>query len=147
MEITSLIIAIVSLTWGAFTFWFYDRKTKRQDARINEYTLAKIEAEQTEKKKAQIRANIIKGSESSRRTFKVYNKGEATAYNIRVEFSSEMDGIFFRNEVFPYKQMHKEDHTSINFSLSMGFQRTIDVKLIWDDEFQKDNEHIQTLTV
>lgn len=29
----------------------------------------------------------------------------------------------------------------------MGFKRTIDVKLIWDDEFQNNNEHIQTLTV
>lgn len=146
MTMASLIISCLSLLLAGFTFWFYDRKIKKQDAKINEYQIKQFESEQEEKKKAVVRANIIKEKEG-RRTMKIFNSGKANAYNIRVEFLSDMNEIFYRNVLFPYEKLMPQDSISLTLQLCIGASNTIQVKFLWDDDFQKNNENIQVLSL
>lgn len=151
MEITSLIISIVSLVLGAFTFWFYDRKTKRQDAKINEYQLKNFEEEETKKKKASVRGNVAKGLKNSARTLKIFNSGDAVAKNVRLELLSCPDSVYCDLEdIFPYRLMNPQDNISIDFSVCKCEGETdkkLEIKLIWDDDFQNDNSIEQVFVI
>lgn len=145
MEITSLIIAIVSLTWGAFTFWFYDRKTKKQDEKINSYTLAKIEEEKVEGKKALVEANLISKGKGNY-TLKIFNKGKSEARNIRVEYVEKGSNYNVMDfDVFPHSHLSpNNDHIDLN-AISCGANK-MNFALIWDDDFAKDRKNDKSLT-
>ena len=146
MEMWSFIISVIALLFSGFTFLFYDRKLKRQDAKINEYQLKQFEAAEQDRKKAQIRGNIIKGQKGAR-IMKIYNSGRASAHNIRIE-GLDMDGIAIMNkEIFPYELMNPQDYTELTFHLFYGCPATLRIKYIWDDESGKDNEFEQVLTL
>ena len=59
MAIASLIIAIVSLLFGVYTYFRHDKKLKEQQHIINEYKITKLKYEITEAKKAMVRASVI----------------------------------------------------------------------------------------
>ena len=147
MAVASLIISCLSLLLGGFSFWLYDRKIKKQDAIINEYRIKQFETKQEEEKKAVIRANIIK-EEKGKRTMKIYNSGKAVAYNIRIKFQSDMNEIVYDDKLFPYEKLMPQDCTSLSLlRICTGASNKINVKFIWDDDFQKDNYNTQVLTL
>jgi hypothetical protein len=146
MEIASFVISILTAVFAVFIFFFYDRKLKEQDKKINEYQLRKLQEEESENKKAQIRGNIIKG-EKGKRTFKIYNSGKSAARNIRLE-GTKVEGIFMRDDIlFPYELLNPQDYTDIIMLLTTNCPDTIKVKYIWDDDYQINNEFIQVLTL
>lgn len=146
MEIISMVISCVSLLLGVFTFCFYDRKIKTQDAKINEYQIQRFEKEEEENKKAQVRANIIKGDKGSR-ILKIYNSGKSDAYNVRIDFLSGMKGFLCIDNVFPYEKLMPKDGTSVNIQLYIDAPEKTKIKLLWDDDYQKNNENTQILTL
>ncbi|MBQ4279448.1 MAG: hypothetical protein IJC16_05805 [Rikenellaceae bacterium] len=146
MELASFIIACTAFAFSVFTFLFYDNKLKKQERKLNEYQLKKNETEEVEFKKAQIRGNIVKG-EKGRRTLKVFNAGKASATNIRLEFLCNTDGLFGSKNPFPYELLNPQDSTEAIFHLTVGCPDTLKVKYTWDDEFQKNNEFTQVLTL
>ena len=146
MELASFIIACTAFAFSVFTFFFYDNKLKKQERKLNEYQLKKNETEEVEFKKAQIRGNIVKG-EKGRRTLKVFNAGKASATNIRLEFLSNTDGLFDSKNPFPYELLNPQDSTEAILHLIVGCPDTIKVKYTCDDDFQKNNEFTQVLTL
>ncbi len=146
MEMWSFIISVVALLFSGFTFLFYDRKLKRQDAKINDYQLKQLEAAERDSKKAQIRGNIFKGPKGAR-IIKVYNCGHAVARNIRME-GLDIDGVYHRyQEIFPYELMNPQDCTELTLHLACGAPSTLKIKFIWDDESGKNKEFEQVLTL
>lgn len=113
MEMWSFVISVAALLFSGFTFLFYDRKLKRQDAKINEYQLRQLEAAEQDSKKGQIRGNIIKGQKGAR-TLKIYNSGRAIARNIRIEGINTEDIAVMNNGLFPYELMNPQDYTELN---------------------------------
>lgn len=146
METWSFVISVVALLFSGFTFLFYDRKLKRQDAKINEYQLKQLEAAEQESKKAQIRGNIYPKAKGGR-TFKIYNAGQSKARNIRIEGLDDAEVIHNGQGLFPYELMNPQDYTELALHLYIGSPSTLKVKYIWDDESGKDNEFEQVLTL
>jgi hypothetical protein len=146
MEIASLIISILTALFAVFTFFFYDRKLKEQDKKINEYQLKKLQEEETDNKKAQIRGNIIKG-DRGKRTFKVYNSGKSAARNIRLEGLDDRGISIMNKKLFPYELLNPQDFTELIMILFRDSPDTIKVKYIWDDDYQANNEFVQVLTL
>ncbi|MDD6211269.1 MAG: hypothetical protein PUB21_11770 [Bacteroidales bacterium] len=146
MELASLIVACIALLFGIFTFIFHDNKLKKQERKLNDYQLKKNEIEELEIKKAQIRGNIVKVGKGPR-TLKVYNKGRSKALNVRFELISNADRLDIFKNPFPYELLNPQDSTEVIFRLIVGFPKTIKVKFIWDDDFQKNNEFTQVLTL
>lgn len=141
-----LIISCLALGVSVFTYFKHDKKIKAQEQIINDYQINKIAKENEESKKASIRGNIIKG-DRGKRTLKVYNCGKAAARNIRVEGLDIESLAVMRNGLFPYELMNPQDYTELIICIVKGSPSTIKLKYIWDDDFGRNNEFKQVLTL
>lgn len=142
----ALVAVVISVIGGLFSF-FNNRKLNIQQKQINDIILAKEEKEKNNQKKAFIEASCIPHKGQS--TVMVYNKGNAIAHNIRIEFPyDEKDGLLFRNLPFPYPQMNPQAQgTEFCINLNSGHVNPVHIKFIWDDEFANNNEMTQILTL
>ncbi len=146
MDWGNLTISILALTISIITYFKHDKKLKEQERKINEYQLKQLETESEEKKKAIIKGNIIQ-NHKGKHILKIYNCGRALATNIRVE-GLDIKGIYCRKEhIFPYELMNPQDYTEITLCLTSCCQPKIKLKYIWDDDFKKNNEFEQVLTL
>jgi len=145
MEIAGFLLSLLAVFGSIFTYFYHDRKIKEQEKRLNDYQLKKFQLEDIENKKAQIKGNLIRTAEASR-TLTIYNTGKSTAYNIRLEVLSELNGIHnFKFE--PFEMLNPLEKTEISFYLSSRHSLTLKVKFIWNDTFKEGNEYIQLLTI
>lgn len=145
-NIVSSTLSLIAIVLTVVMYFKHDKRLKKQEERLNAYQLKKIDNEESENKKAQIRGNIIKG-EKGHRTLKVFNAGKSIATNIRLVFLSSTDRLFVGKNPFPYELLNPQDYTEAVFHLTIGCPGTIKVIFIWNDEFQEDNEFTQVLTL
>lgn len=146
MELASIILSIIALLGSLVTYIVHDRKIKRQEAKINEYQLAKIKEEEEDSKKAQICGNIIK-YDKGKRVLKVYNKGKAPAKNIRIEGIDENKFYIHGMDLLPYELLNPQDSFELNILLYAGSPKTLKLKYLWDDATQDNNEFTQVLSL
>lgn len=148
------IAAVAALTISIYslkkTVDFNKKQTEfaEANAKLNKFLLMKEEEEKLQRVKADISANFVSMGKN-KQVLKIFNKGKGTAKNVRLEFL-EGDGLFIESEVtdkFPVpilESFQRVDLTAINEFRSAS---RIHVKLIWDDDFGKDNEKVLTPTV
>ena len=143
MEWASIIISVLALLGAAYTYFVHDCKIKRQEAKINEYQLAKIMEEEEENKKAQICGNIVK-LDKGKRVLKIYNKGKAPAFNIRVDGLDENKISVYGLKMLPFERLNPQESFELNL-LSPGWTITLKIKYIWNDASQNNKEFEQIL--
>jgi len=141
----SLALSILALVGSVTTYLIHDKKLKSQEVRINEYELSKIENEKKEALKAKVRANSYK-SRTGQQTIKIFNSGVAIARNIRIEFPANLD-TYIRMGQFPYPYMNPQDSTEISVLLTNMTPETIEIILLWDDDFKENNDYRQIITL
>lgn len=145
METASLMLSVLAILGSIFTYFYHDRKIKMQEKRLNDYQLKKYELEDVENQKAQIKGNLIKTTEANRSLI-IFNAGKSTAHNIRLELLSELQGII-DFEFKPFEMLNPQEKTETKFFLATGHAKTIKVKYVWDDNFKKNNEFTQVITI
>lgn len=146
MDNISLIISLLALSGSLFTYLYHDRKLKKQERLIHEYELHKIDAEKEDAKNAAIRANCINMG-AGKRIIKIFNAGKVKATNIRFESNPPEFMSWVRTSAeFPFPYMNPQDGIELFATVYVGMPNP-EIKLIWDDEFKKDNEHTQILTL
>jgi hypothetical protein len=145
METASLMLSVLAILGSIFTYFYHDRKIKMQEKRLNDYQLKKYELEDVENQKAQIKGNLIKTTEANRSLI-IFNAGKSTAHNIRLELLSELQGII-GFEFKPFEMLNPQEKTETKFFLATGHAKTIKVKYVWDDNFKKNNEFTQVITI
>ena len=143
MEVASLALSIIAVLGSFLTYLNHDRRLKKQEELINNFEIEKRRLEENEKKKAHIKGNIVTHSKGLRK-FVIFNAGKATAYNIRTEILSDMNGIFY-GEIKPFEMLNPQDSFENNMQLAYGHFPTLKIKYIWDDEFEKNREFLQVL--
>ncbi|WP_409149259.1 hypothetical protein [Sphingobacterium sp. BS-2] len=139
----SLVFSIIAIFGSLLTYFIHDRKIKAQEKLINDYQINKIIEEKIEKTQAVIRASIIKGNNGNR-TLRVYNKGKATARNIRLFILDEPEYLYSTNP-FPFPALNEKENVDLIIHLHMGSPDNISFELIWDDEYAENNKHSQIL--
>lgn len=145
MEIATIILSILAILGSIFVYFSHDKKIKKQEKILNDYQIKRFESEDIENKKAEIKGNIRK-RDKGLRTLIVFNSGKNTAYNIRLEFLSELNGIIDL-EFQSYEMLNPQESTEICFFLVEGHAPTLKVKYIWNDNFRENNEFAQILTL
>lgn len=146
LSIISLIVALGALGFSFFTYFAHDRELKRQEKIINDFQLSALAREEDELKKAQIRGNIIKTASKGGRELRIYNSGKATAYNVRVEWlNSDDDSTFLQGDISNLGTLTPHNPRSFNLSLNYGHYDTMNLRYIWDDEYQTDNVYQENL--
>ena len=145
MEQASLILSIIALLGSLATYIVHDRKIKKQEAKINEYQLAKIKEEEEDSKKAQVCGNIIK-YDKGKRVLKVYNKGKAPAKNIRIEGIDE-NMYFDGTELLPFGLLNPQEAFELTFNIYNINQHVLKITIHWDDLSNNDNTFTQQLSL
>jgi hypothetical protein len=146
MDCWALILSILAIVGSVFTYFSHDRKIKRQEAKINEYQLAKLKEEELENKKAQICGTIVK-HDKGKRVLKIYNKGKAPATNIRIEGLDEERYCIWGLDLLPYELLNPQDFFEIRIEIYHGSPNTIKLKYIWTDLSQNNNDFTQVLSL
>lgn len=144
-NITSSILSVIAIALTIVIYFKHDKRLKKQEERLNAYQLRKIDNEESENKKAQIKGNIVKNG-SGNRILKISNSGKSIARNVRIEYCGNMNGIIPRDDHFPYELLNPQDSTEIYLLLCEGKSK-LSIKYIWDDDFKADNEFTQILTL
>ncbi|MGA6117051.1 hypothetical protein [Sphingobacterium anhuiense] len=143
MEYVSLGLSVLAILGSLMGYLLHDRRLKAQELKINAYNLFKIESEQLEFKKAEVRASLIKG-DRGKCTVKIYNKGKARAHQVRLIMDDQ--DFLISNTAFPLAFMNPQESAEFYIHLSMGSPDSMLLKIMWDDDYQKNNEHQQILT-
>lgn len=130
----SVLVAIGSLV----AYIKHDKKIKRQEAKLNELQIKQYEKEEAKEKMAEMKANIIRGQRGSAK-IRFINAGKADAQNVRIEIltSAEEMARIYHSEFGPYNVINPQLYREERLALSTGHPDTIDLKITWDDEFQK----------
>jgi hypothetical protein len=104
-------------------------------------TYSKDRTTATAEKKADLGASFIKlGSGSFR--LKIWNKGKATARQVRIELPDEK-GLIVPSEIeekFPLETLEPCQSVELIAAVVMGTKRKHTVRLFWGDDFREKNE-------
>ncbi|WP_321517944.1 hypothetical protein [uncultured Bacteroides sp.] len=144
-DIISPVLSLIAIALTIVMYFKHDKRLKRQEEKLNAYQLKKIDNEEAENKKAQIKGNIVKSGNGSR-VLKIFNSGKSIARNVRIEYLGDMEGIIPRDNHFPYELLNPQDNTEIYLLLCGGASK-LSIKYIWDDESKEGNEFTQILTL
>ena len=144
MEISNW-IALASLLFSVFAFvWALTAKTeaKENQKRLQEFELSAHKEREDERKKALIDARVYKVDGDW--AINVYNKGAATARNIRLVIPDEKttsESIpFIDTSSMPYPFLHHGGCFDMILYKAEGGESIAVVRFIWDDDFKNNNE-------
>ncbi len=146
MDLISLILSILALSFSVFIYFYHDRKIKKQEKLLNDYNIRKNEQEEIENKKACIRANMIKLN-GGKYAMKIYISGKAEAKNINVQFMDKLKGFYTTENKYSYKQILPHDGTEFILLATEGHEDSIGLRLSWDDAYKVANEFVQNVNV
>lgn len=146
MEIASIIISLLALAFGVYTYFAHDKRLKEQQALLNVLSINKLKRESQEQGKADVRVSLTMDREPdnfSMRSFyeasgtvKVTNFGKATARNIRIR----QNGY---SRLFDYDivQLAPNESREYHETWERGNLRDATVIVQWDDENGKDRSN------
>ena len=135
---------IVSFFFSVFVF-VKSRKINELEEKIKQYELDKIEQEKNIEQKANIEARITKIS-SNKYKLKVWNSGNAAAYNVDYDIPSEYR-IILHKQVTPFEVLEAgenfEEYVILCFDSNMKYR----VITKWNDQAGKEfsNEKIRSI--
>ena len=142
-DIISSFLSSLAIILTIVMYLKHDKRLKKQEEMLNAYQLKKIEEEESESKKAQVRGNLIKGLKG-RRDLRVYNTGKSPAKNIIITFMEDSDkNVTTIPYSSPFEFLNTNDHFDIIMYPIVSATHVLKVKLTWEDDFSKVNEHIQ----
>lgn len=148
------IVAVVALLVSGYAIWTTQKFNRRQlsliesQEELNKRLLAQGESEALDARKADVGAKYVKLG-SSRYKLKVFNKGKATARNVRIEFP-DGDSPVPQSELrdkFPMEIL--EQHGSVDLIAAVHMQTPPKQTAIlrWADDYSDSNEKTAYLTL
>lgn len=139
----SLVLSILAILGSIFTYIKHDRKIKAQEKILNDYQIEKINEEKILKQKAFISAYLLPKIQHYR-TLRFFNKGQASATNIRLMLDKDYPYLFSSNP-FPYKCLNPGENIDLRIPITKETPNDISFKIIWDDPFDMGNFQEQFL--
>lgn len=127
----------------AMTLWTNHKQKSllQSQERLNNMLLAQGEREALSASKADLGATFVKLG-SSKYRLKIWNKGKATARNIRIEFPDGND-ILPANEIrakFPLESLDQYQSVELTAAPSIGSKLKHAIRLLWADDASDANE-------
>lgn len=124
-----------------------EEKLNEYELALKKYELEKIQAEKNEEKKANVDVRIIKISKGQYR-LKVWNSGNATAYNIDVSIPGE-HGIIIMKQKIPFEYLEPDDGFEEIVVVYSNATSKFNVVSKWEDVKGQEfiNEQLKSLPV
>jgi len=141
MEVNAgTVIAGIALLLSGYATW--------KTSKLNNLLLKKETSEALNNKKADLGASFIKIGSNDRR-LKIWNKGKATARNVRIEFP-EGNEVFTQGDIdrkFPLESLETFQSVELLAAVHMGTRAKHPIRLIWSDDSSESNEKIVYPTI
>jgi len=130
-------IALLISGWLAL----HQRSVNASQKRLNEMLITQGENQALDARKADLSANFIKLGKNKYR-LKIWNKGKATAHNVRIEFPDGNDVIVESDlkSKFPMETLEQHGTVELIASVCLGTQLKHHIRLIWDDQRGENQE-------
>jgi len=137
IQCAPIIISLLAFGFSLFTYRKHDKKIKDQTKLINDFTLEKLTKEKELEKKAIVEANDER-YDKGKRIIKIYNRGKATAKNVKVSFPDDPN-IIIRE--FPSSfDISPQNSMDISVSIFVGSPSTIKIAIEWEDGIRFNNK-------
>lgn len=135
-------------TWQTVSFNKKQKSLVESQEKLNNLLLEKENEGALKEKSADLGASFIKLG-SSKYRLKIWNKGSATAKNVRIEFPEGND-VVIESEVadkFPMESLERHQSVELIAVVHMQTKRKHVVRLIWEDDAQSHNEKLSYPTL
>lgn len=135
-------------TWQTVSFNKKQKSLVESQEKLNNLHLEKENERAVKEKSADLGASFIKLG-SSKYRLKIWNKGSATARNVRIEFPEGND-VVIDSEVsdkFPMESLERHQSVELIAAVDMETKRKHVVRLIWEDDAQTHNDKPFDLTL
>lgn len=138
MPIAAVLVSVIALiksnkcTQVQLKLSEMEKKLQEYDLALKKYELEKIEREMNQERKACVEARIIKISQGNYK-LKVWNSGDATAYNIDVEIPSEYNIILMKDKL-PFEYLKPSNGFDEHVVVHMQSSRKFKIICKWEDE-------------
>jgi len=136
--VVTYILPIVSFIFSVFVF-VKSRRINKIEEKIKQYELDKIEQEKRIEPKANIEARITKISSGNYR-IKVWNSGNATAYNVDYDIPSECR-ILLHKQITPFEVLEPDEYFEELIILTTSSNRKYKVITKWNDQAGNECSH------
>lgn len=135
-------------TWQTVSFNKKQKSLVESQERLNNRLLEKENEDALRERRADLGTSFIKlGSNKYR--LKIWNKGAATARNVRLEFPEGND-VVINSEVtdkFPMESLERHQSVELVAAVHMQTKRKHVVRIIWEDDAQAYNEKLSYPTL
>lgn len=135
-------------TWQTVSFNKKQRSLVESQEKLNNRLLEKEDEDALKGKRADLGASFIRLGNSKYR-LKIWNKGAATARNVRLEFPEGND-VVIDSEVtdkFPMESLERHQSVELIAAVHMQTKRKHVVRLIWEDDAEAYNEKLSYPTL
>lgn len=99
----------------------------------------KLKREETERKQAKIRANIIPSRSKGGRILKVFNSGQSIARNVSVEWLNSDDRVIVQWKFGLIGEITPQNGRSYSIILCEGHNETMRLRYTWADDYSDNN--------
>lgn len=140
------IFSICGIIGGLFMYYRHDKIIKKQEKFLNDLQIKQIKKAEEQQLQARVECNIIRGERGVRR-IRFYNSGQADARNVRIEIVNEstLKGVEFLETWGPYDLITSHNgYREESMFLCVGHTDTLQLRIIWDDDFGKDRSILQS---
>lgn len=135
-------------TWQTVSFNKKQKSLVESQEKLNNLLLEKENEGAVKEKSADLGASFIKLG-SSKYRLKIWNKGSATARNVRIEFPEGND-VVSDSEVsnkFPMESLERHQSVELIAAVHMQTKRKLVIRLIWEDDAETHNEKLSYPTL
>lgn len=140
-------IAGLALLLSGYATWMTVRFNHKQKAliesqeRLNNMLLMQGERDNQQASRADLGANFVKLGCGNYR-LRIFNKGKATARNVRVDFPEGCDVIIPSevDEKFPLEALEQHQSVDLIVSAALGSRLKHAIQFLWSDDAGKENE-------
>ena len=135
-------------TWQTVSFNKKQKSLVESQEKLNNLLLEKENEGAVKDKSADLGASFIKLG-SSKYRLKIWNKGSATARNVRIEFPEGND-VVIDSEVsdkFPMESLERHQSVELIAAVHMQTKRKLVIRLTWEDDAETHNEKLSYPTL
>ena len=135
-------------TWQTVSFNKKQKSLVESQERLNIRLLEKENDDALKEKRADLGASFIKLG-SGKYRLKIWNKGAATARNVRLEFPEGNDVVIDSDvtDKFPMESLERHQSVELIAAVHMQTKGKHVLRLIWEDDAQAYNEKLSYPTL
>ena len=143
------ILSSISIVGGLFMFLLYDRKIKSQSKILNDLQIRRLKEDNVKNSKAKILVSINQIS-SYEYEVVIKNIGSSDAHNVRVEklcSISDLESLDCEDEWGPYDVIYANSKVVEQITVTCDSPDIFQIKIIWDDDYQKNQSCVFKLRI